>query len=80
VPLVPGYWKNVNLDSFLHSPDELTTLLAQGLAVVVLTFQSWIAPVDILLLMEEDSGETTDTIFTNGSTKDGLSANAPEVV
>jgi len=62
---VPGYWRKANLDSLLRSPVELTTLLAQGPAVVVLMFQSWIAPVDILLLMDEDSGETTNTIFTN---------------
>jgi len=67
VLLVPGYWRNANLDSLLRSPDELTTFLAQSPAVVVPTFQSWIAPVGVLLLIDEDSGEITDTIFNNGT-------------
>jgi len=61
VLLKPGYWRNANLDSLLRNPEELTTFLSQGLAVVVPTFQSWIASVDILLLIDED------TIFNNGT-------------
>jgi len=68
--LVPGYWRNANLaDSLLHSPDELETFPApgSGRCVTNLLNPGLLPLVRVLLLIDEESGEITDTNFNNAT-------------